>query len=112
MPRLCTAAVLAVVASSSVYADSITPEEVLDGAKECMDELVSQSEEMQAKQLPGKIIVEAIPLAEIKEARAGDTYSKQSHIQYVPYVETTYLDTSEEGSAWRNCMRQKGLPTP
>lgn len=91
---------------------SISTDAVLAGALACTEAVLEQPQVEQAQHIPGKISISSVPYEEAVEIQVGTAYSRQARTQYIPVVETTYLDGPAKGSAWRECMHAKALPTP
>lgn len=109
---LAMAAALSAILSATAYADSNSIDDVFAGGLECMHTLNEQSLAAQATRGNGEIRLYSVPYAHTVAVRVDDSYSQNANIQYIPAIETTYLDGDVPGSAWRTCMQEKGLPVP
>ncbi|PSS47364.1 hypothetical protein C6560_17645 [Enterobacter sp. FS01] len=73
-------------------------------AHQCSDQILIAS-----KNKKGTTKFTSILKDESTYVRVGDSSQESHHIQGFPYVESTFLDKGQPGSAWRNCMQVKGF---
>ncbi len=111
MHKIGLIALFSLLVSANTYADSPTLGEFFDGAQECSNEVVITSQPLR-EQNGGMITLKSVPFDEIDISQYDMATSQHSIIQLIPVAESTYLDGSSAGSAWRNCMASKGLPVP
>lgn len=108
---------LFICASSLVHADAhdeILPsmEEIFEGSASCANEIANEARDFVSNGEPGTYTLSSIPYADIDINQVGTATWTNSRSVSMLYVESTYHDGGSDGSAWRNCMTQKGLPTP
>ncbi|PMR75268.1 hypothetical protein C1H69_10095 [Billgrantia endophytica] len=103
---------LSLTVSSAVSADSSSIDDVLAGALACTDSILEQSRAEQEQQTRGEMHLYSVPYEHAIAVQVGTSYSRDARIQYIPVIETSYLDGTTPGSAWSECMQARGLPTP
>lgn len=111
MRKIGLTALISLIVSAITYADFPTLGEVYDKAQECSNEVVITSQPLR-EQNRGKITLRSVPLVDIDIRQFGIVTLEHSGLQLIPVAESTYLDGSSEGAAWRNCMTDKNFPVP
>lgn len=76
----------------------------MSAAQQCSDSVLAAS-----KNKAGKTKFQAMYRDDMTYVRLGDSAMTEHHFRGFPYVESTVTDNGNPGSAWRDCMQQKGF---